>query len=104
MTSYERSEVLRRLDINEAFLTSLERESIIHVDVEGQRYSTRMFERVRVAHSLTYELEVNLSGVAVILRLREELGGTRGALRRLEAILHHHIQSRRSDPHANHDL
>ena len=87
MTSFERSEIVRLLDVDEAFLESLERESIIHVDIEGHRFSARMLERVRVAHSLVHELEVNLSGVAVIVRMREELGGTRGRLRRVEEIL-----------------
>lgn len=91
MTSFERSEIVRLLDVEEAFLESLERESIVHVDVEGHRFSTRMVERVRVAHSLIHELEVNLSGVAVILRMREELGGVRGTLRRVEAILYQRV-------------
>jgi len=88
MTAYERSEVVRLLNVDDAFLETLERESIIHVDVEGHRFSARMLERIRVAHSLIFELEVNLSGVAVILRMREELGGARGTLRRVEAILY----------------
>jgi len=91
MTSFERNELIRLLDVDDAFLKSLERESIVHLDVEGHRFSARMVERVRVAYSLIYELEVNLSGVAVILRLREELGGTRGALRRVEAILYDRV-------------
>lgn len=103
MTSFERSEVVRLLNVDDAFLESLERESIVHVDVEGHRFSARMVERVRVAHSLIYELEVNLSGVAVILRMREELGGMRGALRRVEAILYQHVQAAESEQESSHD-
>ncbi len=88
MTSFERGEVIRLLNVDDAFLETLEHESIVHVDVEGHRFSARMLERVRVAHSLIFELEVNLSGVAVILRMREELGGVRGTLRRVEAVLY----------------
>jgi len=88
MTAYDRAEVMRLLDVDDAFLERLERESIVHVDAEGRRFSARMVERIRVAHSLIFELEVNLSGVAVILRMREELGGARGTLRRVEAILY----------------
>ena len=88
ITSFERGEVVRLLDVDDAFLEVLERESIIYVDVEEHRFSPRMVERVRVAHSLVFELEVNLSGVAVILRMREELGSMQGALCRAHEILH----------------
>lgn len=87
MSSFERSEVMRLLDVEDAFLAVLERESIIYVDVEDRRFSVRMLERVRVAHSLVFELDVNLSGVAVILRMREELGMMQGALRRAREII-----------------
>jgi len=103
MTSFERSELMRLLDVDDAFLESLERESIVHVDVEGHRFSARMVERVRVAYSLIYELEVNLSGVAVILRMREELGGMRGELRRVEAILYQQVQDAAIDHDSNHE-
>ena len=88
MTSFERNEVVRLLDVEDAFLEVLERESIVYVDVEECRFSPRMVERVRVAHSLVFELEVNLSGVAVILRMREELGLMQGTLSRVQEILH----------------
>ena len=87
MASFERSEIVRLLEVEDAFVESLERESIIHLDVEQHRFSERMVERIRVAHSLIFELDVNLSGVAVILRLREELGSKQGALDRVQAIL-----------------
>ena len=88
MTSFERTELVRLLDVDNAFLEDLERESIVYVDVEECRFSPRMVERVRVAHSLVFELEVNLSGVAVILRMREELGSIQGTLSRVHEILH----------------
>jgi hypothetical protein len=88
MTSFERTELVRLLDVDNAFLEDLERESIVYVDVEECRFSPRMVERVRVAHSLVFELEVNLSGVAVILRMREELCSIQGTLSRVHEILH----------------
>ena len=87
MNSFERSEVVRLLDLDVAFLETLERESIVYLDVEEHRFSPRMLERIRVAHSLVFELEVNLSGVAVILRMREELGSMQSALSRVQEIL-----------------
>jgi hypothetical protein len=83
-TSFERTEVVRLLDVDAAFLEVLERESIVYVDVEEGRFSPRMVERVRVAHSLVFELEVNMSGVAVILRMREELGSMQDVLSRVQ--------------------
>jgi hypothetical protein len=88
MTSFERSEIVRLLEVEESFLESLEQESIVCEDVAEHRFSLRMVERVRVAHSLVFELEVNMSGVAVILRMREELGSMQGAMRRLQEMLH----------------
>lgn len=86
MTSYARTEVVRLLELEEGFLESLEQESIVFFD-EGERYSPRMVERIRVAHSLVFDLEVNLSGVAVILRMREEIGSMQSVLDRVHALL-----------------
>jgi hypothetical protein len=86
VTSYARTEVVRLLDLEEGFLESLEQESIVQVDAE-ERYSARMVERIRVAHSLVFDLEVNLSGVAVILRMREEIGSMQSLLDRVQRLL-----------------
>ena len=96
MATFARSEVIRLLEVEDAFLESLESESIVYMDAEGQRFSERMVERVRVAHSLVFELEVNLSGVAVILRMREELGSAQGTLSRMQAALRR--RSERDEP------
>ena len=42
-----------------------------------------MLERARVAHELVHELEVNLEGAAIIVRMREELAALRRDLERL---------------------
>ena len=55
-------------------------------EAEGE-YSERMFERARVAHNLVRDLEVNLPGVAVIVRLREEMVGLRSHMQELLARL-----------------
>jgi hypothetical protein len=39
-----------------------------------------MLERVRVAHTLVNDLDVNLAGVVIIVRMREEIGELRHAL------------------------
>jgi len=73
---YTRRELVELLDLEEDFLVRLEEESIVEMDPAG-RYSEEMLERARVAFELVEELEVNLPGVAVILRLREALARTR---------------------------
>jgi MerR family transcriptional regulator/heat shock protein HspR len=73
------------LEVEESFVLALEREEIVAADApgEGDTYSEAMLERVRVAANLVNELEVNLAGVAIILRLREELSRTRRQLEQL---------------------
>jgi hypothetical protein len=61
---------------------SLEREEIIESE-EADAYSEQMLERVRVAANLMADLDVNLPGVAIIVRLREELSATRRQLEEL---------------------
>ena len=77
MKSYSRTDVIRILAIDEGFLVELEREEIVAPDTEVERYSPRMLERVRVAQNLVRELDVNLPGAAIIVRMREELAGLR---------------------------
>jgi MerR family transcriptional regulator/heat shock protein HspR len=76
MSFYSRTEIVKLLEIDEGFLSSLESEEIIEVDAppgESGEYSERMLERVRVAHELVRELDVNLPGVAIIVRMREQM-------------------------------
>ena len=42
-----------------------------------------MLERARVAHELVHELDVNLEGAAIIVRMREELAALHRDLARL---------------------
>ena len=59
------------------------REEILQVDGPDEvdsRYSERMLERVRVAYTLIHDLDVNLEGAAIIVRLREEIADLQGQL------------------------
>jgi hypothetical protein len=55
---------------------SLEHEEIICCDApagaDGE-FSEQMLERVRVADTLLNELDVNLPGAAIIIRMREDM-------------------------------
>jgi MerR family transcriptional regulator/heat shock protein HspR len=84
--SYTRRQIVELLDVEETFLVALEREEIVVADLSEEAeaaFSETMLERVRVAANLVNELEVNLAGVAIILRLREELSQTRRKLEQL---------------------
>ncbi len=87
MTFYTREQVLELLEVDEGFLVTLEREEVVVRDApSGQPgdFSDLMLERVRVAQTLVRDLDVNVPGVAVIVRLREEVSGLR---RHLEQLL-----------------
>jgi MerR family transcriptional regulator/heat shock protein HspR len=76
LSFYSRTEIVKLLEIDEGFLTALETEEIIEADAPPDAagaYSERMLERVRVAHELASELDVNLPGVAIIVRMREQM-------------------------------
>ena len=80
MNYYTRKQVVELLEIDEGFLVALEREEIVLRDApEGTsaEFSERMLERARVAQNLVTDLEVNLPGVAVIVRMREEMSDLR---------------------------
>ena len=84
MTFYTRRQILETLSIDDRFVVVLEDEEIIARDAppgSPGEYSEKMLERIRVAHNLVEELEVNLAGAAIIVRMREEM-----------AALRHHIE------------
>ena len=87
MTFYTRKQLVEMLDTDEGFLLALEREEIIESDApsgSAGEFSERMLERARVAHNLVADLDVNLPGAAIILRLREEVTELR---RRMTEVL-----------------
>ena len=74
MTAYTLRQIAEILGLDPEFLEQLAREEILLPDAEVEAgYSERMLERARVAHELVHELEVNLAGASVIVRLREEM-------------------------------
>jgi len=94
MWTFTRRQIAEVLEVDEGFVARLEQEHIVVVDTLGQdEFSSRMLERARVAHSLIEELEINLAGVAVIVRMREELASERA---RVDALLHA-LRTRRSE-------
>ena len=84
MTVYTRQQVLELLGMDPGFLVALEREEIVVFDVpEPGCYSELMLERARVAHELVKELDVNLEGAAIIVRMREEIATLQRELARV---------------------
>lgn len=75
MSYYTRKQVLELLEIDDGFLGTLISEEIVQIDAPGGQgeFSEQMLERVRVAQNLVRDLEVNLAGVAIILRMREDM-------------------------------
>jgi hypothetical protein len=76
--NYTLREIAEILKLQSDFLDELAREDIIAPDVgdagsADPHYSERMLERARVAYELVHELDVNLAGASVIVRLREEM-------------------------------
>ncbi len=83
MTSYTRTQIVELLHVDDGFVALLEEEEIVFVDepeAMPDTYSERMLERVRVADTLVHELEIDLAGVAIIVRMREEMATLRQAL------------------------
>jgi hypothetical protein len=88
VTTYTRQQVLELVGIDAGFLIALEREDIVRYDApEQDLYTERMLERARVARELVDELEVNLAGASIILRMREEISVMRQELSNLSAEL-----------------
>jgi MerR family transcriptional regulator, heat shock protein HspR len=87
MKCYTRTELLAILDCEEGFVLQLEQEEVILPDAQGDGgedlYSERMLERIRVARNLIQELDVNLAGAAIIVRMREEIAELQRELARL---------------------
>ena len=95
MRIYTREQILELVGIDTVFFVDLEREEIVSGDApEEGGYSERMLERARLAHELVHELEVNLVGAAIIVRMREELA----ALRRDLAALADEVRRLRGRP------
>ena len=70
-------EVVEIIQIDESFINDLEREEIICPerldDHPNKRYSARDLDNLRLAKILVQDMDVNLAGVEVILRMRQNM-------------------------------
>jgi hypothetical protein len=73
MSVYTLRQICELLELDEGFATELVHEAVLVADAEQGYYSADMLERARVAREMVLELEVNVAGAAVIVRMREEL-------------------------------
>jgi hypothetical protein len=92
VSAYTLRELCELLDLEESVAAELVRESVLVADADRDAFSDDMLERARVARELVVELEVNVAGVAVIVRMREELV----ALRRMAGELARELETERS--------
>lgn len=92
MSAYTLRQICELLELDEGFATELVRESVLVADAGEECFSDDMFERARVARELVVELEVNVAGAAVIVRMREELV----ALRRMAGELARELEQERT--------
>lgn len=68
-------EVIEVCGVDENFVLLLEKEQVIHPVVQRKQkvYPLDQVDRVRVAHVLLSEMQVNLAGVEVALHMREQM-------------------------------
>jgi MerR family transcriptional regulator/heat shock protein HspR len=82
------TEVVEIFQIDEGFLTELEEEEIIcptcREDSPAKLFSSSELEKLRLAKMLIEEMDVNLPGVDIILRMRQSMIEMR---RQFDAIL-----------------
>ena len=71
------SEIMNVFHVDEGFIISLEQEEIICPECRGddptKRFSGTEIEKLRIAKMLLEEMDVNLHGVEIILRMRESM-------------------------------
>lgn len=92
MSAYSLHQICELLELDEACAAELVREAVLVADAGQGAFSEDMLERARVARELVVELEVNVAGVAVIVRMREELV----ALRRMAGELARELEAERT--------
>ncbi|MBN1947838.1 MAG: hypothetical protein JW797_19385 [Bradymonadales bacterium] len=86
---YSRIEIARLLGLEESFILALEEEQIVTCEPGGEEgiYSSQAFERIRLADTLVHELEVNLAGTAIIVRMREQLASMQQQLAQMTEMM-----------------
>jgi hypothetical protein len=85
--AYTLRQICEILELDEGFAGELVREAILVADSPEDGFSALMLERARVVRELVEELDVNLAGAAVIVRMREELVELRRGIRALAGEL-----------------
>jgi hypothetical protein len=88
VTVYTRKDLLELLEVEEELVLELEQEQILFADTRednAEVFSQRMLERARVATVLIRDLDVNVEGAAIIVRMREEIADLHRELSRLLA-------------------
>ena len=82
------TEVLEFFQVEESFLRHLEKEDIVcptcHEGLSARLFHIKELEKLRVAKILVEDMDVNLSGVEVILQMRKNMIEMR---RQFDAIL-----------------
>ncbi len=71
------TEVIEVLHIDEDFITTLEREDVITLTTDDtgreKLLPSREIDKIRVARVLMEDMDINLPGVEVILRMRQNM-------------------------------
>lgn len=71
------TEIMEIFKVDEDLIVSLEHEEIICPECTGgdplKQFSSREIEKLRIAKMLIEDMEVNLPGVEIILRMRESM-------------------------------
>jgi len=96
------SEVLEVFEIKESFVADLEKEEIVcPVGREGgpsKLFSAVELEKLRIAKLLVEDMEVNLSGVEIILRMRQDMIDMRNQFDAILEELRGHFEERLKTP------
>jgi MerR family transcriptional regulator, heat shock protein HspR len=71
------TEIMEIFQVNEDLIISLEQEEIICPECDGdnslKHFSQNEIEKFRIARMLIEDMDVNLAGVEIILRMRESM-------------------------------
>ncbi|MBN1626569.1 MAG: hypothetical protein JW944_08580 [Deltaproteobacteria bacterium] len=74
---YTTTEIMEIFQVDEDLIINLEREEIICPECAGddplKHFSSREIEKLRIAKMLIEDMDVNLPGVEIILRMRESM-------------------------------
>jgi len=90
------TEVVEIFEVDERFLDELEQEDIVcpvcKEDPPAKFFSSADLEKLRLAKILIDEMEVNLPGVDIILRMRQNMLEMRQQFDSILEDLAHHLQ------------